>query len=428
MAPSTAPQLPPDTVPFSTPPEKLAARKRALASSAPLSFLGAVATLCVAVPVWLILIFETLKRAWTKGSLFAALAPPRDPDALEKKRASWPFATREFSVAVEGGRVRLGCVELLAPPPAPADETAAEAGEDDSHDDNNKPLALFLHGFPENPFSWRFIMPAVAKKGYRCVALSLRGYHGSDAPDGVHPYRLRRLADDVRDAALALGASEQKPFVLIAHDWGGSVAWATAALHRALVSRLVVLALPPLQLATANFTPRQALRSLYMLRFQLPVFAEAALLEDDAKVVGLCFTAPGIGVVSGEEGPTTEADVAVFRHAFSQPGRATCALNYYRALFRWTLSRAGPVLSTLLSPYRDDALFAALKKPLDGLPVLLLHGDQDVALGTQLMDGWEAVCPDERSRAYLLGRCSHWINQDRPKAVNALLEGWLPVA
>jgi pimeloyl-ACP methyl ester carboxylesterase len=415
-------------VAYATPPEKLAARRRALASSGPPSLLGAALALLIAVPVWALMVVETLKRAWAKGSLFAALAPPRDPDALEKARAPWPYPVREFTVPVEGGRCRLGAVELL-PPRAPGDAGAPGGGDagDDHHD--ARPLALFLHGFPENAYSWRFVMPAVAKKGYRCVALSLRGYHGSGAPEGVLAYRMRRLADDVRDAAVHLGGGGEAGVTLVAHDWGGSLAWLTAALHPELVRRMVVLALPPLQLAPSNFTPRQVLRSLYILQFQAPVLPEASLYTDDAKVVGLCFTKPPLGVIACEEGPLTDGDVAVFRHAFCQPGRATAALNYYRALARWSLAGV-PLLGGLpvLREYRDDALTQALRRPLADAPVLLLHGDGDTALGTQLLDGWEAVCAHAASRCYVLGRCSHWINQDRPRAVNELIGGWLPAA
>jgi pimeloyl-ACP methyl ester carboxylesterase len=427
MAPPSSSSLPPDTVAVTTPPLKRAQREKQLGSYGPTSLLGAVVLLFMAVPIWIILIVETLARAWKKGSLYAALAPPRDPDALENKRAPWPFPTREFTVAVESNKVRLACVELVATPSPPKEgeeQTATAAPTPD-----RRPLALFLHGFPEQPFSHRHIMPAVAAKGYRCVALTLRGYYPSDAPDGVAPYRLRRLANDVRDAAIALQQQQKHkaPVLLVAHDWGGSVAWAALALHRDLFTRAVILALPPIQLFSANASLAQALKSMYILRFQFPFLPEATLLEDDARVVGEVFSAKGIGCVSAT---VSEEEKAVFRHAFAQPGRATAALNYYRALMRWSLSRVVPGWvfggSSSQHPYADDGLYEALRRPLDGTPVLLLHGDSDVALGTQLLDGWEAVCPHSQSRAYLLGRCSHWINQDRPEAVNELIGGWLP--
>jgi len=444
-------RLPPDVVELVTPPGKLAAKRKALQESGPFGLKGVVLLALAAVPVWSVLVLETLARAWKLGSLAAALAPPCDPDALAGARSPWPFETNEFSVPVDGGRFRLGCVELTATP-----------------GNARKPLALFLSGFPELPFSWRHTMPAVAAKGYRCVALAMRGYHGSDAPLGAENYGLRRLADDVRDVCAALtaggkGGDKEEEVLLVAHDWGGSVAWAAAALHGVhrggQIGRMVVMALPPLALYGANLSPGQCMRSSYVLRFQLPVLPEAALLADGAKPVGLVFTAPGIGCVTleaeaeardragavaggksggGEGGGAdasaalsplrmSDADVAVYRHAFAQPGRATAALDYYRAILRLFLAPALAPLG-LLRAYRDDALFAALRRPLDGLPVLLLHGDSDVALSTSLTDGWEAVCPNEGSRAFLLGRCSHWIPQDRPRAVAELLDMWLPAA
>jgi epoxide hydrolase 4 len=442
-------RLPPDVVELVTPPLKLAERRRQLAEYGPFGLKGVLLLALAAVPVWSVLVFETLARAWKKGSLYAALSPPRDPDALADKRAPWPFPVKEFSVPVEGGKFRLACVEL-------ADPDGGNSGED-------KPLALFLSGFPELPYSWRHTMPVVAKKGYRCVALAQRGYYPSDLPDGVASYHLRRLADDVRDACDALTGTK---VLLVAHDWGGSVAWAAAALHSVSqggpIERMVVMALPPLALYGANLSAQQCLRSLYVLRFQLPWLPEATLFQDDSAAVGLVFSAPGIGCVTleaeaeardkaaaaeaaaggGKGGRAaaidasappppplrmSDADVAVYRHAFSQPGRAAAALNYYRALVRWTLAPALAPLG-LLSAYRDDALFCALRRPLDAVPVLLLHGDADVALLTRLTDGWEAVCAHEGSRAFLLGRCSHWVPQDRPRAVGELLNQWLPAA
>ena len=38
------------------------------------------------------------------------------------------------------------------------------------------PLALCLHGFPDSPFSYRYLMPELAKAGYRAVAPFMRGY------------------------------------------------------------------------------------------------------------------------------------------------------------------------------------------------------------------------------------------------------------
>ena len=43
-------------------------------------------------------------------------------------------------------------------------------------------LALCLHGFPENAYSWRHQMPLLARLGYRVWAPNLRGYGATDSP------------------------------------------------------------------------------------------------------------------------------------------------------------------------------------------------------------------------------------------------------
>ena len=57
---------------------------------------------------------------------------------------------------------------------------------------------------------------------YRCVALDMRGYNDSEKPAGVAQYDLDILADDVRAFVEALG---YRTCTIVAHDWGGVVAW-----------------------------------------------------------------------------------------------------------------------------------------------------------------------------------------------------------
>src|SRR5215831_10193939 len=83
-------------------------------------------------------------------------------------------------------------------------------------------LALCLHGFPEHACSWRHQMPLLAKLGYRVWAPNLRGYGGTSSPRGVALYRLSVLVEDVASLIAASGARET---LLLAHDWGGALAW-----------------------------------------------------------------------------------------------------------------------------------------------------------------------------------------------------------
>ena len=60
------------------------------------------------------------------------------------------------------------------------------------------PLVLLVHGFPESWYSYRHQLPALAEAGYRAVAIDVRGYGRSSAPDAVEAYRmLAHVADNV---------------------------------------------------------------------------------------------------------------------------------------------------------------------------------------------------------------------------------------
>src|ERR1700750_2075920 len=100
------------------------------------------------------------------------------------------------------------------------------------------PLVVLLHGFPEFWYGWRLQIKALADAGYRVVAPDMRGYNLSSRPDEGGDYAIAKLAGDVRDLIHERGA----PSALIAgHDWGGSVAWATAMCHPEVVDRLAIL-------------------------------------------------------------------------------------------------------------------------------------------------------------------------------------------
>lgn len=99
-------------------------------------------------------------------------------------------------------------------------------------------LVLFLHGFPEYSGAWDEVLPAFAD-AFHAVAPDQRGYALSAKPAGVEAYRIKHLVRDI----LATGdrLSPDRPFALVAHDWGASVGYATAIAAPRRVSKLVVI-------------------------------------------------------------------------------------------------------------------------------------------------------------------------------------------
>src|SRR5215831_9972842 len=86
-------------------------------------------------------------------------------------------------------------------------------------------LVVLLHGFPEFWYGWRRQIKPLADAGFRVVAPDMRGYNLSSRPTGVKAYDTDHLTADIRDLVSERGA---KSAFLVGHDWGGSVAWATA--------------------------------------------------------------------------------------------------------------------------------------------------------------------------------------------------------
>jgi pimeloyl-ACP methyl ester carboxylesterase len=259
-------------------------------------------------------------------------------------------------------------------------------------------LALCLHGFPESAFSWRNQLPLLAQLGYRAWAPNQRGYGGTTRPAKVDDYRVARL---IADVAGLIDASGAHSVTLIGHDWGAAVAWLFASGRVRPLERLVIMNVPhPAIFARCLRRPSQALRSWYMLFFQLPVVPEFALGWRGAEPVGRAFRSS-----AGDPSRFPRAVLDVYRRNARAPGALTAMLNWYRALGRDMLrlgKRTYPVIET---------------------PTLMIWGEADVALTKETTIGTERYVRSLTLR-YLPG-VSHWVQQDAPDVVNALLAAFL---
>jgi len=261
-------------------------------------------------------------------------------------------------------------------------------------------LALCLHGFPENWFSWRFQLPFLARLGYRVWAPDLRGYGGSDRPARVQDYAIERLMDDV---AGLVDASRARTTVLLGHDWGAVVAWYFALRAVRPLDGLVILNVPHPACAERELRrPAQLRRSWYMLFFQIPWLPETLLGLHGASAIGEAFRRSAV-----DKSRFPDAVVQVFQRAAARPGALAAMLHYYRALLRGGGARRQ----------------RALGYPVIETRTLMIWGEEDVALTKATTFGTEQYVRDLTLR-YLPG-VSHWVQQEAPESVNALLEAWL---
>jgi pimeloyl-ACP methyl ester carboxylesterase len=276
-----------------------------------------------------------------------------------------------------------------------------------------RPVMLFLHGFPEAAFVWDDMLAhfsAPDNGGYRCVAPNLRGYAGSSSPAEVSAYRAKYLVQDL--VALKQALSPDAPLAcLVAHDWGGAVAWNMANQHPQLMQQLAIINSPHpgTFLRELQASPEQQAASAYM-NFLIRPDAEVLLAQDDYRRLWAFFT--NMGAVDGPYAWLTEEVKAQYREVWSQG--LTGALNYYRA-------------SPLRPPRSEDAAAAAITLPASMLqilvPTLVLWGMQDIALPPGLIDGLEDFIPDLTLERIADG--SHWLVHEQPDLVAQHLSAFL---
>ena len=114
-------------------------------------------------------------------------------------------------------------------------------------DAKERPLVLFLHGFPELAYSWRKVMLPLAAAGFHVVAPDQRGYGRTTGWDADYDGDLTsfRILNAVRDALGLVSAFGYREVALVAgHDFGASVA-AWCALVRPDIFRSVALMSAP---------------------------------------------------------------------------------------------------------------------------------------------------------------------------------------
>jgi pimeloyl-ACP methyl ester carboxylesterase len=259
---------------------------------------------------------------------------------------------------------------------------------------DDAPVVLLLHGFPEFWYVWRHQLVALGEAGYRVVAPDLRGYGQSDKPQGIDAYQIETLTDDVAALIHELGVEQAS---IVAHDWGGMVAWWHAMRHTEQVRTLSILNCPhPALRARMMADPAQLKRSLYMFAFQLPRIPEAVLRWNDHAIVRK--------VLRTDSTALTDADIQRYADALD-PASTTAALNYYRAYLR-----------------RGKSLAKQLR-PID-VPTQVIWGTGDRHLGIEYANPptrWVWNVRVEKLEGY-----SHWVQADAAAEVNRRLLAFLP--
>lgn len=265
--------------------------------------------------------------------------------------------------------------------------------------ERGRPVLVFLHGFPEAAFVWDPLLEHFARPengGWRCVAPNLRGFEQSSQPAGVSAYRPKHLVQDIA-ALIAIEGGRLE--CLVAHDWGGAVAWNLVNQKPELTRRLAIINSPHpgTFLRELKTNPRQQEASAYM-NFLVRPDAEAILREDDYRRLFQFFSNGG----GGEW--LTESVKQQYREVWDASLTGGC--NYYRA-------------SPLRPATPDDPGAAGVTLPREMLtiavPTFVLWALEDLALAPELIEGLDAYIPDLTIER--VPRATHWIVHEQPAFV-----------
>ncbi|MGH6997070.1 MAG: alpha/beta fold hydrolase [Phenylobacterium sp.] len=253
------------------------------------------------------------------------------------------------------------------------------------------PLVVLVHGFGDTWHTWRPLMDALDDR-YRVAAIDPRGYNLSDKPKGVEAYAYPQLMGDIE----AVIRAENRPnAIVVAHDWGGAIAWRLAADHPQAVSRLIILSTPhPAGLTRELATnPEQQRNSQYARNFMVPG-AEKSLSAE--------------GMAARIKDPVQHAR---YLEAYRRSD-FTAMLNYYRANYPKDEAEAA------------QANARSLAMPKIKVPTLIIHGVQDTSLlAAGHNSAWTFVEAD--TTILMVPQAGHFVQDDAPALVNRTIQDWL---
>jgi pimeloyl-ACP methyl ester carboxylesterase len=286
-----------------------------------------------------------------------------------------------------------------------------EAGEDNVSQSPQQTI-IFLHGFPEFWGTWHAQLDYFAKN-YRVIAPDLPGYNLSDKPQENTFFEVPNLIQFI--AKFIQGVAPQQKIILVAHDWGGVIAWPLTAFFPQLIDRLVILnaAHPSTFTREMIHNAEQRQKSEYIHDLIAPNGVEKVSNNNykylkDKILIGM------------REGTLSNTQRKVYEKVWAQPGAVNGMLQYYRAMPQLAPSEKemgagnGPVVAATQMKIPNIRITC---------PTLILWGEQDQAFVKETVDGVEEYVPDVRIKRF--PDASHWLQHELPNEVNAEIDNFL---
>lgn len=267
------------------------------------------------------------------------------------------------------------------------------------------PLALCLHGFPDSAYTWRYLLPELARAGFRAVAPFMRGYAPTAvAADGC--YQLGALVADAVALHEALDGDERA--ILIGHDWGAETAYGAAAITPERWRRLVTIAVPPLALDERIFSDYQQLKRFFYLFLLKTPRAQSVIAADGMAFLDRLWQDWSPGYDAAE-------DLRRAKQCLRDPRNLAAAIAYYQA------EEPGLHAAGATDPYAAE--HAALLQTAPQ-PTLYMHGRRDGCVDVALVADAERHLA-AGSRLDMIEAAGHFPHLEQAATVNARILAWV---
>ncbi|CAK9159550.1 unnamed protein product [Ilex paraguariensis] len=279
------------------------------------------------------------------------------------------------------------------------------------------PAVVFLHGFPEIWYSWRYQMIAVANAGFRAIAPDYRGYGLSEKPAEPEKVTFRDLVDDLLVLLDSLGIPK---VFLVAKDFGPRPAYHFALLYPDRVSAVVTLGVPFMVTGPEGISLDTLPKGFYFLRWREPVRAEKDFGRFDVKTVVkniyILFTRSELQVASEDQEIMDLVDPSTpLPPWFTEEDLENYAALYEKSGFQ----------TALQVPYRGWLEDYGVEDQKVTVPAMLIMGEKDYVLKFGRLEEYirsgivKKYVPD--LEVVFIPEGNHFVQEQLPDQVNQLL-------
>ncbi|WP_061217899.1 alpha/beta fold hydrolase [Leptospira weilii] len=192
------------------------------------------------------------------------------------------------------------------------------------------PVVVLLHGFPDTSYGWRYVIPLLSKQ-YRVLVPDLRGYAGTDKPEGG--YDLRSLSEDlfafIEETNKEENRNPDNSVHIIGHDWGASIAWFAITEKPQRFGSATVLDIPHPSAFEEQIALDSKQREYRYFVYQLIAPRSARLLAGlSQELRARIFYLNELQ----KDSALRDSDIPVYQAAFNTPEEMFGPLEYYREL------------------------------------------------------------------------------------------------